>query len=389
MLLKLTITATLACALCCALPAAAQDEAVQPAEPEQAEETKSWTDYIVPRADFRYRIELIDKHRKDLRYRHRIRARAGLTGKIHESFEAVIQVGTGGSDDPVSNNQSLSESFSSKPLWLDLGYFHWHPGGWIDDFHLIGGKMKNPFLRVGKSELLWDPDLNPEGLALKFGHQFGIVEPLLNGGAFFVEERKEDKDSWLYGAQLAFVFHIAPDKVHFLAGGGYYNFTAVEGNETFWDPSDSFGNTATLSDPADEASPLLYAHDYDIAEGYAEVGGKIVDVPFAAFGSLAYNFAIEDENLGWLAGALVGKTVETFDVYGRYIYRQVQSDYTVALFTDSDFKGGGTDGTGHEWNLSFVIYKPIVLAVTYFYNRTPYDDGDPYHRAQIDLKLKL
>jgi hypothetical protein len=365
-------------------------QAEQPlAEPEPAAQERSWTDYIEPKADLRYRIELIDTADKDLRYRHRIRARAGLVGKIHETFEATIQLGTGGSDDPVSNNQSMTEAFSSKPVWLDLAYFHWHPTGWIDDVHLMGGKMKNPFTRVGKSELLWDPDLNPEGLALELGHRFGAFEPLLGGGAFFIEERKEDSDSWLYGAQLSGKLHFLDDRLYFLLGGGYFNFTDVEGHETFWDETDGFGNTAELSDPADEESPLLYVYDYDIAEGLLEIGGKICKVPWAAFGSLAYNFAIEDDNFGWLAGALVGQTKETFDLYGRYIYRQVQSDYTVALFSDSDFKGGGTDGTGHEWNLSFVVYKPIVLAVTYFYNHTPYDDGDAYHRAQIDLKLEF
>jgi hypothetical protein len=379
--------------LACVAPAAlAQDEA--PSKPEaDADEPpaaeKSWTDYITPKADLRYRVELIDTEDTDLRYRHRIRVRAGLVGHITETFDAIVQLGTGGADDPVSNNQSMTEAFSSKPIWLDLGYFHWHPEGWIDDAHVMGGKMKNPFTRVGKSELLWDPDLNPEGLALKLGHNFGVVEPTLTGGAFFVEERKEDDDSWLYGAQLGFKFHVMEDELYFNLGGGYYNFTELRGNETLWDNTDGFGNSATLSDPADEESPLLYDHDYDIAEGFAEIGGRIGKVPWAVFGSLAYNFAIEDDNLGWLAGGLVGQTVETFDLYGRYIYRQVQPDYTVGLLTDSDFAGGGTDGTGHEWNLGFVIYKPISLSVTYFYNQAPYEDGTDYHRAQFDLKMKF
>jgi hypothetical protein len=364
------------------------------AEPPQSEKPgrkeRSWTDYIRPKADLRYRIELIDEHDKELRYRHRIRARVGLVGQITDTFEATAQVGTGSSDDPVSNNQSLTEAFSSKPLWLDLGYFHWHPKGWAEGFHLWGGKMENPFLRVGGSELLFDPDLNPEGLSFSAAPKFTRVEPFVTGGTFFVEERKEDDDSWLYGAQLGLKVHIIRDRLHFLAGGGYFNFTNIAGNQTLWDPTDSFGNTAIEEDPALEDSPLLYQHDYDIVEGYGEFGGKITRrIPWAAFGSVAYNYAIDDDNLGWLTGALLGQTEETYDFFLRYIYRQVQSDYTVGIFTDSDFIGGGTGGTGHEWNAGFVVYKPLYFFVTYFYNRTPFDDGEPYHRAQFDFKLKF
>jgi len=396
-------TGLVALLIAAAAPAAAQDEPASSPDPqpettpepateppaEQPDAKKSWTDYVKPKADLRYRVELIDTDDADLRYRHRIRARAGLVGTISESFEAEIQVGTGEAGDPVSNNQTMTEAFSSKPLWLSLAYFHWHPTGWIDEVHLTGGKIKNPFVTVGESELLWDPDLHPEGMALNLAHDFGVVQPIATGGAFFVEERRQDDDAWLFGAQLSLRFHFVEDKLFFHLGGGYYNYTGIQGHEVLWDPTDSFGNSAHPSDPAVEDSPLIYEDDYDVFEGFAEIGGEIGPVPWAVFGSIAYNIALEDDNLGWLAGVLVGETKETLDLYARYIYRQVQSDYTFALFTDSDFKGGGTDGTGHEWNVGVVVYKPISLAVTYFYNKTPYEDGDAYHRAQFDLKMKF
>jgi hypothetical protein len=396
----------------CAAPALAQDEAPPAEEPvptadpapaaeapaaeealaeaqKEEEKKKEWYDRIHLKADLRYRIEMIKDGDTELRYRHRIRARAGVFADVLDSLSAGVQLGTGGADDPVSNNQSMTEAFSSKPIWLDLAYFHWHPSGWIDDVNLWGGKMHNPYVRVGKSELLFDPDLNPEGLALNLGHRFSVVEPFVTTGAFFVEERKEDKDSWLYGTQAGLKLHFLEGKLYFLAGGGYFNYTRLQGNTVLWDETDSFGNSATPDDPAVEDSPLSYDHDYDIVEGYAEIGGKIVKVPWAAFGSVARNIAVERDNLGWLAGALVGQTKETLDLYFRYIYKAVPADMTVGLFTDSDFLGGGTDGTGHEFNLGFVIYKPASLGVTYFYNQKPYDGGGDYHRAQIDFKLKF
>lgn len=370
-------------------PAPVAPAPAEPAPAKPAPAKRPWTDYIKPKADMRYRIELIDTPDTELRYRHRLRARAGLASQIAKSFEAELQIGTGEGGDPVSNNQTMTEVFTSKPVWLSRAYFHWHPGGWADGLHLWGGKMPNPYVAVGESELLWDPDLSPEGMALGYDRDFGVVQPILTGGAFFLEERKEDDDAWLFGAQLSFRFQFLDDALYFQLGGGYFNFAGLEGQEALWDPTDSFGNAATPVDPAAEDSPVVYDNDYDVLESFLEVGGEIGEVPWAVFGSTAYNLAIGEDNFGWLAGASVGETHDTFDLYARYIYRQVQSDYTFALFTDSDFRGGGTDGKGHEWNLGFVVYKPITLGVTYFYNQAPYDDGTDYHRAQFDLSMKF
>ena len=50
-------------------------------------------------------------------------------------------------------------------MWIDLAYFDWHPER-VEGLNVIGGKMENPFYAPGKTELLWDGDLRPEGVAL-------------------------------------------------------------------------------------------------------------------------------------------------------------------------------------------------------------------------------
>ncbi|MCP4677227.1 MAG: hypothetical protein GY854_17265 [Deltaproteobacteria bacterium] len=353
-------------------------------EPVKEDKAPIWTDYIRIKGDFRYRFEMIDKDEKDLRYRHRIRARLGVHAKIIDDLGVVVQLGTGGSDDPVSNNQSLTEAFSSKPLWLDLAYFDWHPS-FADGLKLVGGKMKNPFYRVGKTELQWDPDMNPEGLALSYNRAFGLVEPFVHGGGFWMEERKEDDDSWLLGAQGGLKFTFADGLFYVLAGGGYMDFTAIRGHGLYWDPEDSFGNSTI----EDEEGNLTYAGDFNEVNAFGEIGGKIVHLPWAVFADWATNIGADDDNTGWLIGASLGKCKESLDFQVRYIYREVEKDAVVALLTDSDFKGGGTDGKGHEANLSFQIVKGIKLAATYFYNQTPLEDTGDYHRAQFDLKFKF
>ncbi len=362
---------------------AAQPEAESEAEP-------SWTERIQLKGDLRYRFETIKKEDADLRYRHRIRARPGLVAELAEGLEAVIQLGTGGADDPVSNNQSLTEAFSSKPIWLDLAYFDWTLPC-FDSLSLLGGKMKNPYYKVGKTELLWDPDLNPEGLALRFEREMGIARPFLNSSAFFVQERSADDDTWLLGVQAGVKLSLLDEKLYALIGGGYIDYTNIERKEVIWDPTDSFGNsTVSLDLDGDgEGDLLAYDSDYDLLNGFVEVGGKALGLPWALFGDLAFNTAADHGNTGWLVGALLGKVKEPHDFFLRYIYRQVLEDAVFGLFTDSDFVGGGTNGKGHEWNICFVAAKNVVLAFTYFYNRTPISSGEDYHRTQTDLKLKF
>ena len=134
----------------------------------------SWEDRMKIKGDLRYRLELIAKDGDDARYRNRLRARVALHAQVVDSLDVIIGAGSGSSDDPGSNNQSFTDAFTSKPLWLDLAYFDFHPS-LIKGFSVLGGKMKNPFVRPGNSKLVWDPDLNPEGLALNYQRRFGSM----------------------------------------------------------------------------------------------------------------------------------------------------------------------------------------------------------------------
>jgi hypothetical protein len=204
-------------------PASTSSPAPAQAENEAAEPEGSWLDHFSLKADLRYRFELIDEQEERLRYRHRLRARVGLFAELVEGLAAAIQLGTGQSDDPVSNNQTLTEAMSSKPIWLSLGYVSYQPT-FAQGAELVAGKFDNRFERVGGSELLWDPDLNPEGIALSYGPSFEMLQPFLKTAAWFLEERAEEDDAWMLGAQTGLKLTLADGIVYVLGGGGYYDY---------------------------------------------------------------------------------------------------------------------------------------------------------------------
>ncbi len=360
---------------------------------ENKESKKSWNEVVSVKGDFRYRLELIDiddTEETRIRHRHRIRGRLGAYADLPQGLTAGIGLATG-STDPVSTNQTLSDAFASKPVWLDLAYAGWHPD-YAKGLFIEAGKIKNPFLRIGGSELIFDSDVTPEGATLGFSRAFGIAEPFFNSAAFFVQERSSADDSWLLGIQGGIKLTIKDDLIHIIAGLTYYDHTRIKGKPTYYDIEDSFGNSVdeVLTDPDDpESLAIRYRNDYNLIEGFFELGGTIVKFPWSVFFNLVYNAAADDDNLGWLLGASFGKCKNPLDFSVNYFYEHLEADATVGAFTNSDFIGGGTDGKGHRWSIDFQAAKALQLGVTYFFNKIPIENGENYHRGQFDFKVKF
>ena len=102
--------------------------------------------------------------------RQRIRARLGAYTEINPQVDTGIRIATGGGDDARSTNQDQDNYFDKKQIWLDLGYIDYHPDQ-IKNLHVIGGKMLQPWVSMG--DVIWDSDINPEGLAVTYKYPLG------------------------------------------------------------------------------------------------------------------------------------------------------------------------------------------------------------------------
>jgi len=155
------------------------------------EQLPEWISRIKLHGDFRYRHEYIDEEGEDNRTRHRIRTRIGMDAKVNDDIDFYFRLASG-STDPVSTNQTLTGGYTSKSIWIDRAYVDWHPtfaNTCGHKGHLILGKIKNPFLMVKSSSLIWDDDLSPEGGAITYQAKLGKINPFINLGGFWVEER--------------------------------------------------------------------------------------------------------------------------------------------------------------------------------------------------------
>jgi hypothetical protein len=350
--------------------------------PAAAGAADSWTDKVKLKGDFRYRHETIKVEDRDARNRQRIRARIGIEAQANDNVKLGFQL-AGGSDDPVSTNETLTNGFSTKDIRLDLAYFEMSSKR-VPGLKFSGGKIKNPYYKPGGSDLIWDGDLNPEGGSLQYSAGGDSVRLFTNLGGYWVHERSSDDDSGLLGMQGGVEFSFPEKRGSFTAGVSYFNYTDIAGRPTIFDDEDSFGNSV------DENGRYLF--DYDLLELFGAVKINAGSVPLEVFMDYVKNVAgggiVDDE--AWMAGASIGKVKDPRSWQIRYNYRHLESDAVLGIFTDSDFIGGGTNGKGHKLGFDYQLTKNFTAGATYFINKLGMSsDADDYHRLQLDMVFKF
>lgn len=342
-----------------------------------------WIKRIKWSGDIRYRHEYIDNETQatNHRNRNRIRARLKIKGKVNDEVDATIRLASGSSDSPTSTNQTLDNSFSSKPIWLDLAYADYHPN-FVPGLNVFAGKMENPFYRVGGHQLFWDGDVTPEGGAVSYTHGFFDNQTTINvnAGGFWLEERNAGPsvDTSLWGAQ-AYVTQKLPANMHVTGGATYYDFGSIK------DRSISVG----FSGNSNMGGNFIY--DYDIMEIFGEYGIKIAGFPIAVYGAYLDNTAMSnDVDSAWITGIKLGKAKEPGSFQISYDYREVEGDAVVGGLSDSDFAGGMTDGKGHKISAAYQLMKNWQVGLTYFHNdQNWHTTKDELNLIQADLIFKF
>ncbi|MCE0524222.1 MAG: putative porin [Methylacidiphilales bacterium] len=87
--------------------------------------------------------------------RSRYRLRVGVDFNFTDNFTAGFELETGTAND--SANQTFGSAYEKAAINVGLAYLQWKPVDWLT---LTGGKQRNPLYTT---DLVWDPDINPEG----------------------------------------------------------------------------------------------------------------------------------------------------------------------------------------------------------------------------------
>ncbi|MBC8282622.1 MAG: putative porin [Nitrospinae bacterium] len=300
----------------------------------------------------RYQHDAQDLEGTNTLDRNRFRLRFRLNGKVHmyKDLDIGFRMVTGATGIQTATNTTFDEGFGSKSFDLDRAYFKWNP----KPFKLQGGKFQTPFM---KSELIWQNDVNVEGVSEEFSHKMGDTRLELILGQFVIDEIHPGDDIYLLAYQGILQQQTKIGK--FKIAIAYYDYVNHEDPAT---APTAFGN-ATVNPTTSEVKLVNLMSDWS---------EKIFGYTLKIFGEYAQNIGAlaagnADLDTAWQTGFQYGKSGQRFgDFDMRLIYRVVQTEAVLDVLADAIFNGGSNNAKGIEAGGSFGLRKGVRVSFTYF-----------------------
>ena len=322
--------------------------------------------------DFRYREEYTDQRGLEPRFRHRVRLRLSASAQINERLDLNARLATG-VDNPASANQTLDGSFNIKDFGLDRAYFNFK----LTEHLLIsGGKLANPAYKAGGHQMVWDNDVNPEGLALQLNQNSWKG----NLVGYSVEEFINQDDILMFGGQLN--KHLTLGSGQLVIGLSYYDYRNIQGAMPLYDGFPRGNSTG--------ADGRLI-NDYNLLEGSVEYRATWLGQPLSLFGGFVTNTGVDRLADGLALGLNYGQVKQPGSWLFSYHFMDIDADAVVGMFNNSDFGGGSAGTRGHIFRGAYGLLENTSLAMAYFSNELNKDSDTPvdYDRLQLDFILKF
>jgi hypothetical protein len=309
------------------------------------------------------------------RDRYRYRFRAGLTGKMANNWSWGFRLET--SNGSRSSNVTMADDggpYGKVSDTVNIGqiWAQWTPN---PNFTLTVGRMANPLV---STLMVWDADINPEGLAEQFKHRDGKVEYSATLAQF------------LYSAastQNAFGSGATPgaktDDLYLLAWQGGIKYYTGEGTASFFQINPTIYNYAQRNN----FNPVAFRGNFTPANGAGINDLTVLDIPIEydwvmngtpvrLFGDFAINFDASDratkygrpdlsnQDKAWQVGIQYGKAVNKgeWDVRAGY-----QSTAAFALdpnLVDSDIFDSRTNMQGFVVNGNYALGAATTFTLT-------------------------
>jgi hypothetical protein len=340
------------------------------------------------------------------RNRNRLRLRLGGTADLPGNVELGLRLTTGVMEgEPTGNNATWQDNASKKAFALDLAYAKWTPLKTpVASLALIGGKMNLPFT---SSDLVFDGDYTPEGLALQYARTVAEGQVLRFNAAQFVldEVSNSAHDPLLHGGQLRWDSVWSPQWGTSF-GASLFDISNAARLTNSAVPDVHKGNTRTAAGVlVNDYHPWVL--DAALVRTFDAVTGYPGACPVKLFGDYLCNPGADTDNRGYFAGLALGKAAKKGTWDFTYRYRVIQSDAWYEELADSDSGafyqtapaggasgyGGGTNVRGHIFQGNYALNDAALVGFTYFATRlihpSPAGSESAMGRLQVNTILKF
>lgn len=345
----------------------------------------------------------------DNRQRFLFRGRLNVEARIVPEVKLGLRIAGGEVTGPISTSSNLGDFFQRDDIWIDQA---WARIALFEGAHATVGRIPNPFYAT---DMIWDPDINPEALAVRLDQPLG--EKLRAFGvvaAMPLDERESASDSFLYAGQVGLEAD-AGNGLSAKIGLSYYQYQNLQsvknvpggsrlndysapryfqrGNSTFNIRTDGLTTLAGL------------AADFRIGAAIGSVAFKRGDVTYRLTGEAVNNFGLDAAEVAALQvvpgakpGALgyqmrldIGHEVlaQANDWRLAAAYKRIESDAVYDLFTDSDFALGATDSKGYLIEAEYGIYKNTSVGAAYLSSDTISGAPISVDVLQVNLNVRF
>jgi hypothetical protein len=336
--------------------------------------------------------------------RWRYAARIGVRGDLTDNWFYGLRLDT--STNPRSawvtfGNNSNAAAGGSAPygkggdgIQVGQAYLGWRAMPWLT---LQAGKMPNPFFTT---PMVWDPDLNPEGVAERVNYAVNDHLTLFGNFGQFVYQQFSPNDNsgglgfashdgymfgWQGGASYKF-----DEKISARAAIGFYNYAGTSRNSAFNTVANGFQGPFARGAQNQTVAGNLGFHNGINGLRYfefpVEVNFPIGPLSARGFGDVAYNIAagqraaqgsytsLGDEALAYQVGLAVGTNLglstnsvaakkNTWEA--RVYWQQTELNSLDPNLTDSDFFEGRTNLQGLFLAFAYAPTDSIIGTVRF------------------------
>ncbi|MBN2374205.1 putative porin [bacterium] len=405
-------------------------------------EMSSWFDRFKLSGDFRFRYqgdnfnpenaELLKPDSPDEimntrtdRHRGRLRMRLALKAKVNDRMEIGSRLTTGNEKDPVSTNDTIGDYFNKDGIVFDNAYLKWffirEKGNWliwqvpVHEISISLGRMPNPF---DSTDLVWDSDINLEGLALQYNRcsPFGMENWRVFGtaGMFPIQEVElSSRDKWLAAGQMGMQYY-PETTIGFKLAIAYYDYHNIEGElnyllrpgeKDYTAPSfQQKGNTLFDIDPDIKSEKYALASDFN----QLNINGAF-DIAFffpvyiQLIADYVNNLGFDQKEVsrrsgskfketeGYQVGTIIGhKQVKQLWQWNFAVFlKHLDADAVIDAFTDSDFHLGGTNAEGWILRSQIGVGKNAWISLSWLTSNELIGPPNSVDVLQVDINANF
>lgn len=304
------------------------------------------------------------------RNRFRYRLRGGLTAKVIKDWTVGIRLET--SSGNRSSNVTLGDDSgpwakTSDGIYVGQVYAMWTPN---PEFTFSVGRMPNPLVTTS---MVWDGDINPEGLSEKFTRRIEDSEFSVTAGQFLYAAA---------GTQNAFGSTANLEDLLLLAWqGGFKQY--LEGTTRFFQVNPTIYHYVQNG----PANPTAFRGSFSSSNATAvnnlflfevpmEYDWVFNDTPMRAFADIAYNIDgadrarkwgrpdLDGEVLAYQVGLQYGKAANRGEWDARVFYQSVGAFALDPNLVDSDLFDSRTNMQGFVFNGNYALGPATQMTFT-------------------------